>query len=162
MPQRVIADDVIPGADARQRRVDQDKLAHAIAMLGGKGVTDHVADIVGDKIDLADFQCVQDSVNVLALSLFVVPTGRPLGKAHAAKIRHDYGVIAHELCGQWRPHVAGLAVAVQQHHSRACAADPHVKLGAVGRDHRVLERRRERLDARSRRHCGQRQKGEER
>jgi hypothetical protein len=34
MPQRVIADDVVPRTDAGQRRVDQDELADAIGMLG--------------------------------------------------------------------------------------------------------------------------------
>ena len=162
MPQRVIADDVVPRTDAGQRRVDQDELADAIGMLGGKGVADHVADVVGDKVNLVHLQRVEHSGYVLALSLFLVAAGRALGEAHAAKVRHDHRVIARKLCGKRRPHVTGLAVAVQQHHGRAFAADPHVKLRAVGCDHLVLERRRERLDARHRRRECQRQNGQER
>jgi hypothetical protein len=94
MPQRMIADDVVPRTDAGQRRVDQDELADAIGMLGGKGVADHVADVVGDEVNLVHLQRVKHSGNVLTLSLFVIAAGRALGEAHAAKIRHHHRVIA--------------------------------------------------------------------
>jgi hypothetical protein len=142
--------------------VDQDELADAIGMLGGKGVADHIADVVGDEVNLVHLQRVEHSGYVLALSLFVVAAGRALGEAHAAKIRHDHRVIAHKLRGKRRPHVTGFAVAVQQHHGRAFAADPRVKFRAVGCDHRGLERRRKRLDARSRNRGRERQKWQER
>ena len=35
-----------------------------------------------------------------------------------AQIRNDDRMIADEVRGQGRPHVAGLAIAVQQHHRR--------------------------------------------
>src|SRR5262245_65990336 len=89
MPQRMTADDILPWADARQRRVDQDKLADPLRMLSGESVADHVADVVGDEVDMADLQRVEDSGDVLALSLFVVTAGRPLGEDCAAKIWPD-------------------------------------------------------------------------
>ena len=113
---------------------------------GGKGEADHVADVVGDQVGLARLQRVQDARDVLGLILLVVAAGGLRREAHAAKVGHDHRVIRDKLGGQRRPHVAGLAEAVQQHDCRAIAADPHVKRRAVGGDLLGVKGGRERHD----------------
>jgi hypothetical protein len=48
--------------------------------------------------------------------------------------RRDDRVIAHQFRCERRPHVAGIAIAVQQHDRRARAADPDMNRGAVRAD----------------------------
>ena len=61
-----------------------------------------------------------------------------------AQVRHDDGVIARKIGRHRRPHVAGLAIAVQQDDSRPAAAGAHMDRGAVGRDVLRAEPRRKR------------------
>ena len=56
MPQRRAEDDLIPVADAWQRRIHHDPAGHAIGKLRRERIAYHVADIVRDKIGLLDLQ----------------------------------------------------------------------------------------------------------
>ena len=80
------------------------------------------------------FERVEHARDVAGLRLLVVAAGRLGGEAHAAQVGHDHRVVAREIAGQRRPHVAGLAIAVQQHDRRAVAADADMDGRAVGRD----------------------------
>ena len=51
----------------------------------------------------------------LRLVLLVEAAGGIARQAHAAQVRHDHRVVARQVGRQRRPHVAGLAIAVQQH-----------------------------------------------
>jgi hypothetical protein len=140
VPQQGVLEDLLPGADARQRRVDQHEAMDAIAMLGGEGVADHVADVVGDQVGLGDLQGVEHARHVLPLRLLVVAAGSGLGRqAKTPQVGHDHGMVLGELDGQRLPHVARLAIAVQQHDGRSLAADPDVDRRAVGGDLLGLE-----------------------
>ncbi len=59
VPEQRVLQNLVPGADAGDRRVHQDQMADPARILGDEGVGDHVADIVGDHVDLADVQGVQ-------------------------------------------------------------------------------------------------------
>ena len=117
-------------------------MSNAAAVLGGEGIAHHVADIVGDEIDLADLQVVQHARNVVSLGLLVVAPGRMCGQAHAAQVRHDDEVVTREIGRERCPHVAGLAIAVQEHDSGAGAAHADVERRSVGRDVALHERSR--------------------
>jgi hypothetical protein len=49
-----------------------------------------------------------------------------MGKAHAAKIRYDDGAAVREILRKRNPHIAGLAVAVQQNDGRSRTSDADV------------------------------------
>jgi hypothetical protein len=115
-------------------------------MLGGQGVADHVADVVGDQLGLLDLQRVHDGGDVLALVLLVVAAFRVGREAHAAQVGDDDGVILGQDLGDRRPHVAGVGEAVQQHHRRAGPADADVQGRAVDGDVAGLEAGGERFD----------------
>jgi hypothetical protein len=114
-------------------------------MLGGQGVADHVADVVGDQLGLLDLQRVHHRGDVLALVLLVVAAFRVGREAHAAQVGHDDGVILGQDLGDRRPHVAGVGEAVQQHHRRTGPADPNVQGRAIDGDVAGLEAGGERL-----------------
>ncbi len=151
MPEQGVFQDLFPGPDARHRCVHEHQLGHPVRMLLGEGEGDHVADVVADHFDLLDLQSIEHAGDVAALGLLVVAAGRMRRQAHAAQVRHDHGVVTRQPGGQRRPHVARLAIAVQQDHRRPMAADSDMDLGAVGRDRLCLERRRVRRDLRQRR-----------
>src|SRR5262249_43852835 len=102
-----------------------------------------------DKIDLIDLERIEHAGNVFRLGLFVITAGRPRRQSKSSEVRHDHGVIAYQLRGKRRPHVAGLAIAVQQDDRGARAADAHIDLRSIGEDVHSSEARRVRL------HCGQ-------
>ena len=77
MPERVVADDVVPGADARQRRIDDDEPADPRGILGGQRIPHYVPDIVGHEVGLIDLEGVQDAGDVVSLGLLVIAPGRP-------------------------------------------------------------------------------------
>ena len=56
--QRRSLEDLVPGADAGDRRVHQHQVGDAVRLFGDEGVGDHVADVVGDHDHLADMQGV--------------------------------------------------------------------------------------------------------
>ena len=76
MPERVTADDVVPRPMPGSGASIRTNLRDAIGILGGKGVADHVADVVGDKVGLVDLQRVEHAGNILALRLLVVAACR--------------------------------------------------------------------------------------
>ena len=87
MPQRVAANDVIPWADTRKRRIDDHEFSYPVRILGGKGISDHIADVVRYKIDFVDLQRIEHAGHVLRLGLLVVTAGRPRGQPEAAQVR---------------------------------------------------------------------------
>jgi hypothetical protein len=115
-------------------------------MLGHEGEADHIADVMGDQIDLPDLQRIEHTGNVIALRLLVIPAHRPRREPHAAQIGHDHRVIARKVRRQRRPHVAGFTIAMQQNDSRPAPADTHMQRGGVGGDILNLAGRRERQD----------------
>jgi hypothetical protein len=54
VPQRRAADDFVPGANSRQRRVDHDPAHNARGKLRSKRIADHIADIVRNECGLFD------------------------------------------------------------------------------------------------------------
>ena len=139
VPQQRVLQDFLPRADAGQRRVDEDEARHTLRMLDGKGVADHVADIVGDEIGAVDLQRVEHAGDIAGLGLLVVAALGLGRQAEAAQIGHDHGVVAGKVVGHRRPHVAGFAVTVQQDDGRSRAADADVDRRAVGLDVLRLE-----------------------
>ena len=116
-------EDLLPRTDARDRRVHQHKLRHLLRILRNEGIAHHVANIVGDNIGLFDLQRLQHAGDILALRLLVIAFRRLGGETHAAQVRHDDRVITDKVGRKRLPHVAGLAITMQQHHSRPLAAD---------------------------------------
>jgi len=100
----------------------------------GEGEGHHVADVVADYIGLANVQRVEHTSDVFGLVLFGEAVGCGCGQAHAPQVRRDDRVIAHQFRRERRPHVARIAIAVQQHDRRAGAADPDMDRRAVGAD----------------------------
>ena len=129
------------GASIRTKRLTRSGCCAA------KAIADHVADIVRDEIGPVDLQRVEHARHVAGLRLLVEAAGRLGGEAHAAQVRHDDGVVARKIGGHRRPHVARLAIAVQQHDGRALPAEAHMDRGAVGCDLRRCG-----IPAESRRH----------
>jgi hypothetical protein len=76
MPKERVFEDLVPRADAWQRRIHQDKASHPSRILSGERITHHVADIVGDKIGPLDAERVEQTGHVAALGLLVVPAVR--------------------------------------------------------------------------------------
>ena len=153
VPQQRVLQDLLPRADPRHRSVDQNEARHPLRVLHGEGVADHVADIVRDEIGAIDLERVENARHVAGLGLLVVSRGRFGGQAEAAQVRHHDGMVAREILGHRRPHVAGLAIAVQQDDRRTLAADANMDRGAVGLDLLRLEAGRERLHLRRCRQC---------
>ena len=126
-----------------------DKTRDALGVLRGKRVADHVADVVSDEVGALDLQLVEHARDVGGLRLLVEAARGLRRQPHATQVRHDDGVVAHEVDGHRRPHVAGLAVAVQKNDGGPGSAEAHMNGGAVGRDIPDVEVRRklERLHA---------------
>src|SRR5260370_41340124 len=103
-------------------------------MLCREGVADHIADVVGDQFDLADFQRVEGACDVFSLRLLVVTTGWMGGQTHAAQVRYDYCVVMCQHGAERRPHVAGLAITMKQDDRRTLAAEANMNCYAVGLD----------------------------
>ncbi len=135
---------VVPVAQPRQGRVHGHPALHPLRLLGGEGVADHVADVVGDQLHPPDLQDVEQAVHPAALAGLVVTGGRMGRQPHAAQVRHDDRVVLDQHRHQRLPHVAGVAKAVQQQHRRALAAHAHVDGGVVDGDVADLHPRRER------------------
>ena len=68
------------------------------------------------------------------------------GAPHAAKIRHDHGVVVRQPGGKRRPHVARLPKPVEQHDRRSVPADTHEDPRAIRGNGSGLEAGGERLD----------------
>src|SRR5262249_53691849 len=144
MPQQRILQDLLPGSDPWQRRIDQHETLDPLGMLDGKGEGNHVADVVRDEIDLLDPQRSQDARHVASLGLLVEPAGGLGGPPHTPEIRTDRGVAPGETGRQRPPHAPGLAITMQQHHRRARAANASMDGYTVGGDLSCLEAARER------------------
>lgn len=54
------------------------------AIMRGKGIADHIADIVGDEIRTLDVQLIKNMRDIGGLGFLVVAAGRMRGEAHAA------------------------------------------------------------------------------
>jgi hypothetical protein len=64
----------------------------------------------------------------------MVPMSCPMTAALSipTQIRHHDGMIAHQIVGEFCPHVAGVAKAVYQNHGRSAAADAYMNFCAIG------------------------------
>ena len=134
MPEQRILQNVVPWPDARHWRIHHHEARGATLVCCGEGEGHHVADVVADYIGLANVQRVEHTSDVFGLVLFGEAVGSGCRQAHAPQVRRDDRVIAHQFRGERRPHVAGIAVAVQQHDRRARAADPDMNRRAVRGD----------------------------
>jgi len=112
MPQCRAPDDFIPRPDAGKRSIHCDPSVDAIRVLGGEGVADHVADVVGHEIDFVDLELVEDKRDVAALRFLVIAGFGVRREPHSAQIRHYDSVIADELRRKRCPHVSGVAESV--------------------------------------------------
>src|SRR6478672_13877029 len=99
-----------------------------------KGVADHIADVMSNEGGAINLQLIENSRYVLALRFLVVAAGWPSGEPHTAEIGDDHPVIADQVFCERHPHVAGLAVPVQQHDRRPRPPNAYMQLGAVRRD----------------------------
>ena len=75
-------DDLVPWSDARQGRIDEDEPVHAVRIFGGKGIADHVADVMGHQVGFIDLERVEHSDDIVTLRLLVVSSARPRRKTH--------------------------------------------------------------------------------
>jgi len=89
---------------------------------------------VGDEVRLVDFQPVEKARHVLALRFLVVAALGMGRQAHAAQIGHDERPAGDEGGSQRRPHVAGVAEAVQHDDGRSLAAHSGVDHRTAGFD----------------------------
>jgi len=137
---------LVPRPDAGERRIDDDPFGDAGRILRGERIADHVADVVGDEIGLVDLERVHHPGDVGALRLLVVAALRLRRQAHAAQVGNDDGVILVKRARRRRPHVAGVAEAMQQHDRRTFAADPDMIGGIARLDAFDAEARGEGLD----------------
>ncbi|MCY1170511.1 hypothetical protein D9M73_105860 [compost metagenome] len=134
MPQQRVLEDFLPRANAGHRRIHEHELRHTVGMPRGKRITDHVADIVRHDIGTRGTQHVHHADDIICLVRLFEPGVGPRGQAHAAQVGHDHRVIAGEIGGERHPHVAGVAIAVQQHDRRSRTTNADMQGGAVGRD----------------------------
>ncbi len=119
MPGLRVAELRRPIADARQGRIDDDPARDAGGILRRQRIADHVADVVRDEIGLVDLQTVEHAGNVDRLVLLRVAGVGMRGEPHAAQIRHDHGVVGHQLPRNRRPHVAAIAETVKHQGATA-------------------------------------------
>jgi hypothetical protein len=134
VPEQRVLEDLLPWPDAGQGGVDQNEARHAAWVLRRKRIADHVADIVRDEVNVVDAQRIEHARHVDTLCL-LVKASRGLGRQpHAAQVRHHDGVVARKIGCHGRPHIARLAVAVQQEHRRPGSTRAHMDRGAVGCD----------------------------
>ena len=118
--------DGLPVADARQRSVDYSPTCDARGILRGERVAHHVPNVVGNQIAFLDLQIVQHTRDIHGLILLFVSGLRVSGEAHAAQVGNDDRVVLHQLGGEGRPHVAGVAKSMQQHRGGPCPTDSNV------------------------------------
>jgi hypothetical protein len=134
MPEQWILEDLLPGADPRQGRINHHKTCDAIGMEGGKGVPNHVANIMGDERGPLDLQHVEDARDVAALRFLVVAAGGLGGQTQAAEIRNNDRAVTHKLLCKRHPHVARLAIAMQKYDCRSRAPNADMQLCSVRED----------------------------
>ncbi len=127
MPEQRALRDFFPVADAGQRRVHRHPTGDAIRKQGGERIADHIADVVRHQLGALDVELVENSGDIGRLVPFVVPALRMRREAHAAQVGNDDGMIPNEIARQRRPHVAGVAEAVQHDDCRPLAANPNVQ-----------------------------------
>ena len=109
-------------------------LVTRVRVLGGKRIADHVADVVRDEVGFLDLQRVHHGGDVASLRLLVVAAFGMRRETHAAEIGNDHRMIASERRRDRRPHVAGVAKAVQKDDGGPVAAGAEVDRRAVRRD----------------------------
>jgi hypothetical protein len=114
MPEQGVFKDLVPWPDPGQRCVNENEPRDSSGILRSKRVTDHVADIMRNKIGSVDFQLVKHARHIACLRLFVEASRRLGGEAHSPQVRYDYGVVACKVKGHGCPHVTCLAIAVEQ------------------------------------------------
>src|SRR3954463_16692499 len=93
MPEQGTLDDVLPVANARQRRVDYHPPRDPVRILGGESVADHVTDVVGYQIGLVDLEAIENASEVSGLVHLRITGLGMVREAHAPQVRHDYGLI---------------------------------------------------------------------
>src|SRR5262249_13986226 len=133
VPEQWVFEDLLPGTNTGQRSVDENEPRDSVGMLRSKRVADHVADVMGHKTGPVDLQFVKYAREVPGLRLLVETSCRLGGQAHSPQIRHDDGVVACKIDCHGCPHVACLAVTMEQDNGWAVATRPHIYRGAVGR-----------------------------
>ena len=132
MPEQRALEDLVPRSDARQRRVDHDPFGHALGILRGERIADHVADVVRDEVGLVDVERVHHRGDVGGLrsscrSRLSGCDERPMPRRSGT----IDGVVVRKRRRERRPHVAGVAKAVQQDDRRPLAADADMDRRAV-------------------------------
>ena len=134
MPQQRALDDLLPRTDAWNRSVDQHHLADALGMFLGEGESHHIADVMGDDVGTIDLEPVKDSRDVLRLVHLGEAAGWVGRPPEPAQVGNNDRMIAHQLRGHRRPHVAGLTVTVKQDDRGPRSAHADVDHRAVGAD----------------------------
>ncbi len=134
MPEQRVFQDLVPGPDTRHRRVHQHQLRHPVRISRGQRVGDHVADVAGHHIGARCPQRIHHADDVRRLVGLLESGFRNGRKAEAAQIGDDHRVMLRKIGGKRHPHVAGVAIAVQQNDRWPSAADSDMEGGAVGCD----------------------------
>jgi hypothetical protein len=133
MPEQRVFQDLVPRPDAGDGGIDQHEACDACGIERGEGIADHVADVVGHEVGALDLELIENTGHIERLRLLVETAGRLGRQAQSAQIGDQDGMIAREVGGHRRPHVAGLAITVQQNDGRPRSARAHVDRGAIGR-----------------------------
>src|SRR5262245_12568211 len=76
MPKQGVLEDFIPGADAGQRRIDQDEMRYAGTVRCCERITDHVADVVRHERSAVDLESIQNPCDIARLRPLVITAGR--------------------------------------------------------------------------------------
>ena len=84
-----------------------------------------------DEISLFDPERVEQAGNILTLCLLVVSTLGASGEPHPAQVGSDNRMVVGKLRREWCPHVAGLAITVEQDGRRSLTTDPHMQRRAI-------------------------------
>ena len=101
-------------------------LARALRILRGKRIADHIADVVGDEIGPVDLQRVHHLRYVARLRFLLVSALWMGREADAPQVGNDHFVLADERRRDGRPHVAGVAEAMEEDDRGPSAADADI------------------------------------
>jgi hypothetical protein len=112
VPQQRAFENVFPGADTGNGGVHHDQSRGAVGIPFGKGIGDHVADVVTDDVGLTNLQRIEDACEIFGLVHVCETIRRHRRQTHPSQVRGDHGVVRHQFGGEWCPHVACVTVPV--------------------------------------------------
>ncbi len=131
MPEIAHQPHVAPVPHPRQEGIHQGDAIHLRGMLCRIGIGHHQADIVADDANALQTEALHQGANILGHDGLGVAIGRRRGFADAAQVRSDDRAAPGQLGDQRQPHMAGLRIAMKQHHWIALAGDQIMQPDAI-------------------------------